>query len=176
MNRVLQSLRLNLRPCTKADVDMLLQHWTEPQVRRYLFDDRIIDHKIVEGFVAASSSSFQENNYGLWILTDKTDNQFKGVCGLYDEDETLRKPDLIFSIATLYWGQGLASESARCVLEYAFDTLSLEQIMATVDKPNTQSIKVLEKLGMSLVEERLINGNPILYYTKRPSSDRDYLP
>jgi RimJ/RimL family protein N-acetyltransferase len=36
--------------------------------------------------------------------------------------------------------------------------------MATVDKPNTASIKVLEKLGMSLLEERLINGSPILFY------------
>ncbi|RCJ39201.1 hypothetical protein A6770_12230 [Nostoc minutum NIES-26] len=166
MNLVLQSLRLNLQPCTEADIDVLLKHWIEPKVRRYLFDDRIIDYETVEGFVSASCSSFQKNGYGLWILVDKTDGKFKGVCGLYDDRETLKKPDLIFSIATTYCGQGLATESARCVLEYGFDTLGLEQIMATVDKPNTESIKVLEKLEMSLLEERLINGNPILDYGK----------
>ncbi len=45
-----------------------------------------------------------------------------------------------------------------------FDKLELQQVMATVDKPNTESVRVLEKLGMSLLEERLINGSPILFY------------
>lgn len=161
MNRVLQSLRLELRPCTGADVDLLLKHWTEPLVRRYLFDGRIIEREIVAGFVASSSASFQRYGYGLWVLSG-TDGEFNGVCGLCD---ALEKRDLVFSIAPPYWGRGLATESTRCVLQYAFDTLGLQQIMATVDKPNTESVRVLEKLGMSLLEERLIDRNPILYYS-----------
>lgn len=165
MNQVLQSLRLDLRSCTGADVDLLLKHWTEPMVRRYLFDDRIIDREIGERIVASSSASFQRYGYGLWVLIG-TEGEFQGVCVLCDEtlNETLEKPELLYSIAPPYWGRGLATESARCVLQYAFDALRLQQIMATVDKPNIESVRVLEKLGMSLLEERLINGNPILYY------------
>nr|MBA3323388.1 hypothetical protein [Pyrinomonadaceae bacterium] len=36
--------------------------------------------------------------------------------------------------------------------------------MATADKPHVISGGVLEKLGMTLQEERLVNGNPLLYY------------
>lgn len=160
MNWVLQSLRLELQPCTDADIDLLLDHWTQPSVRRYLFDDRITDWETVAGFVAASQASFQKYNYGLWVLIG-TENQFQGVCGFCDP---LEKCDLIFSIAPLYWGQGLATESAQCVRQYAFDTLKFPQITSTVDQPNKASIKVLEKLGMSLVKEALNNNNPILYY------------
>jgi RimJ/RimL family protein N-acetyltransferase len=38
-------------------------------------------------------------------------------------------------------------------------------VVATVDKPNVASIRVLEKLRMSMTGEKLINGNPILYYS-----------
>lgn len=165
MNQVLQSLRLNFRLCTDADVDLLLSHWTQPMVRRYLFDDRIIDRQTVEQFVTSSSTSFAKYGYGLWILTNKTDGEFQGVCGLYLFDETQQKPDLVYSIATPYWGQGLATQSARCVLEYAFEAIKLPQIIATVDKPNIESVRVLEKLGMSLLQEQIINENPILRYS-----------
>lgn len=136
-------------------------------VRRYLFDDRITDRETVAGFVAASQASFQKYNYGLWLLIGN--QQFQGVCGFCESP--LEKCDLIFSIAPPYWGQGLATESAGCVRQYAFDTLGFQQITSTVDQPNKTSIRVLEKLGMSVVKEELNNNNPMLYYAL---TARDY--
>lgn len=161
MNPALQSLRLDLRPCTAADVDLLLRHWTEPSVRRFLFDDRVVERETVAGFVAASSASFEKDGYGLWLLNGRADGEFRGVCGLC---ETVVKPDLLFSIAPPYWGRGLAAEAARRVLQYAFGELGLPGVIATVDKPNKLSVRTLEMLGMTLTEERLIDGKPILYY------------
>lgn len=108
MKWVLQSLRLELRPCTDADIDLILSHWTQPMVRRYLFDDRITDRETVAGFVELSQAAFQKYGYGLWVLIG-TDQQFQGVCGFCDPLEC----DLLISIAPLYWGQGLATESAQ---------------------------------------------------------------
>ena len=161
MNRVLRSSRLELRPCAEADTELLLTHWIEPAVRRYMFDDRVVDGETVRQFIAASAASFQRSGYGLWVLISKADGGFRGVCGLC---ETIMKPDLLFSVEPPYWGQGLATEGSQCVLRYAFDVLGLRRVTATVDKPNTESVRVLEKLGMSLTEVRLINGNPILCY------------
>lgn len=158
----LQSARLLLEPCDSTDVSLLHQHWTEPLVRRYLFDNRVIDVETVSGFVAASCASFTQRQYGLWVLRGQKDHQFRGVCGLYDGD--YEDPELLFSIATSYWQQGFATESAQCVLHYAFKTLGLKRVVATVDPPNVESITVLEKLGMTLVEEQVIHGSPILFY------------
>lgn len=163
----LQSARLLLQPCDGADVDLLHQHWTEPGVRRYLFDNRAIDIETVSRFVATSCASFSKYNYGLWLLRGSDDHQFRGVCGLYDGE--YEDPEILFSIATPYWQQGLATESAQCVLHYAFNALRLKRVVATVDPPNIESIKVLEKLGMVFVEEQVIQGNPILFYEQRCS-------
>ncbi len=168
MKWVLQSLRLELRPCTEADIDLLLNHWTQPMVRRYLFDDRITERETVAGFVELSQASFQKYGYGLWVVVG-TDKQFQGVCGFCESP--LKKCDLIFSIAPPYWRRGIATQSAQCVLKYAFDTLGFQQITSTVDQPNSASIRVLEKLGMSLIKEQLINGNLILHYAL---TARDY--
>jgi hypothetical protein len=56
---MLSSSRLNFRPCTDADVDLLLEHWTEAMVRRYLFDDRITDRETVARFMELNSALFQ---------------------------------------------------------------------------------------------------------------------
>src|SRR5262245_30630200 len=162
MTQELQTLRLTLRPCTTTDVEVLLRHWTQPLVRRYLFDDQIADRETIEALVANSCASFEKLGFGLWTVTGKDDGEFRGVCGFADSGG---RADLLFSIEPNHWGQGLATEAAQCVLRYGFESLRLPGVMATVDEPNTVSIRLLEKLGMSLEEERLRKGNLLFVYS-----------
>jgi RimJ/RimL family protein N-acetyltransferase len=46
-----------------------------------------------------------------------------------------------------YWGQGLAVETGRCIVEHAFRTLGAEQLVAAHHPANIGSGRVLEKLG-----------------------------
>jgi len=46
------------------------------------------------------------------------------------------------------WGQGLATEGARAVVIYAFETLRLPSLVAFTVPQNDRSIHVMEKLGM----------------------------
>jgi [ribosomal protein S5]-alanine N-acetyltransferase len=161
MSTALESTRLRLRPCAAADVVRLVEHWSQPSVRRFLFDDQITNADEVAGFIEQSERNFAELGFGLWTLTDKADERFCGVCGFLAKEGT---PDLLFSIEPAHWGKGLATEAARSVIKYAFDKLGVPQIIASVDQPNTVSIVVLEKLGMQRTEEKLTHGNPILSY------------
>lgn len=132
-------------------------------VRRYLLDDRILDVAEVAEFVATSERDFAQFNFGLWALSDKTDLSFRGVCGFLAKDG---KPDLLYSIEPLYWGQRLATESAQRVLAYAFHTLQLSEVVASTDRPNRGSIAVLEKLGMRrVIEEPAASDHLLLSYT-----------
>lgn len=163
MQKVLHTSRLTLHPCDEADIELLHRHWTEPDVRRYLWDGRIINRETVREFVNSSLESSQKYDYGLWVLLSKPEGAFRGVCGL--RDGSLEWPELLYSVTPKHWGAGLATESSRCVLQHAFKELRLRCVVATVDKPNVASIRVLEKLGLHLTGEKLIHGNPILYYT-----------
>jgi len=56
------------------------------------------------------------------------------------------------------WGRGYATEAARTLLRYGFDTLGLEKIVAIVKPDNAASIKVVEKIGLKY--KRDITGLP----------------
>ncbi|MFM7423726.1 MAG: GNAT family N-acetyltransferase [Elainella sp.] len=142
---MLQSARLTFRPCADADLAILLAHWGDSQVRRFLFDDRQVEPDQVETFIRTSEALFQAHQYGLWFLADRTAHQFCGVCGLWQGE--LDQPELLVSIVPVKWGQGLGTEAGQTVLHYGFEQCRLPEVVATVDPPNRASIRMLEKLG-----------------------------
>lgn len=73
--------------------------------------------------------------------------------------------ELTYTIKPAYWGQGLATEAARAVLKWGFETLSLRQIVAVTSPTNRASQRVLEKLGMVYTKSIDYNYTEGLYYT-----------
>ena len=54
-----------------------------------------------------------------------------------------------YAIATEHWGKGLMPEAARAVIGWAFTERGLAKVHAWTDASNTQSQRVMEKLGMT---------------------------
>lgn len=67
------------------------------------------------------------------------------------------------------WGEGYATESAKAVLEYGFNTLDIEEIIGRAAADNFASIRVLEKLNMKFWKKDNCNGikNSHYYRIKR---------
>ncbi len=59
-------------------------------------------------------------------------------------------------------GPGYATEAARSLLQWAFNTLDVNPVQAETDTRNTASARVLEKLGFvregKLREDCIVNG------------------
>lgn len=70
-----------------------------------------------------------------------------GVVGLHIEAAHARA-ELGFWIGVPYWGRGYATEAARAVVKYAFETRKLHRIYASHFRDNLASKRVLLKLGM----------------------------
>ena len=58
------------------------------------------------------------------------------------------RAELGYWIGVPYWGSGIASEAAREVVRYGFETLGLHRIYANCFVGNDASVKILKKLGM----------------------------
>jgi RimJ/RimL family protein N-acetyltransferase len=69
-------------------------------------------------------------------------------------------------------GQGLATEAAGAVLEYAFSVLGVAEVVAYTNPDNAASRRVIEKLGMRLRGEgRSRDGQPaVIYVAARPAA------
>jgi 3-dehydroquinate dehydratase/shikimate dehydrogenase len=51
-------------------------------------------------------------------------------------------------LAHRHWGKGLATEGARAVVRYGFETIKLKEIVAITVPTNVRSRHVMEKIGM----------------------------
>ena len=67
-----------------------------------------------------------------------------------------------------YWNCGYASEAAMAVLYFAKNHLCLKQVIAHCDWRNVASARVMEKLGM-----RIIDQNGTRTYLKRNETARE---
>ena len=83
----LQTSRLSLRPVLPRDTAMLHQLWTDPAVRRFLWDDAVIPVTTAAAVTSASANDFAARHYGLWSLCTPaaTSRTLAGFCGLRSE-------------------------------------------------------------------------------------------
>lgn len=90
-----------------------------------------------------------DRNFGYsFAITLRETGELCGAVGLHP-DPVHPRAELGYWIGVPYWGRGYATEAARAVLAFGFDTLKLHSIWANHFKENTASGRVLRKLGMS---------------------------
>ncbi len=57
---------------------------------------------------------------------------------------------LFWALGTRYRQQGYATEAAQALVTYAFETLSMERLIATTEFDNRASMAVMQRLGMTI--------------------------
>ena len=57
-----------------------------------------------------------------------------------------------YLVAKSFWGRGLATEAAQSILNYGFEELNLERLVAIAHPANVPSRRVMEKLGNEVRE------------------------
>lgn len=170
MERQLETVRLCLRPFAANDLNDLHRLWTNPNVRRYLWDDLTITRAQAEAEIVKSTESFNNRGFGFWSLFFKENNaDLIGFCGLR-VFETPDEIEILYGIHPSHWGKGLATEAGEAILNYGFQVCRLPKIYAGADGPNTASFRVMEKLGMTYDGLRIVNGLEAVYYSLSNSS------
>ena len=181
--RVLTTDRLSLRPAAASDQEDLLRLWTDPDVRRYLWDNRIIDLDTVEAICAASATLFAQRGIGLFVLEHLVKpGQLVGFCGLRKMQvadggmpgslSAADNIELLYGMFPKFWGSGIVTEAAREVLRYGFEECDLHSVVAATDTPNQRSVRVMQRLGMVFETRCEWHGLDTVFYVMRRD---DYL-
>lgn len=165
---VLDTARLELRPYALRDVDALHRLWTDPHVRRYLWDDTVIARETAAAVVEGSLADWAAHGYGQWAIRVPPDREVVGFVGFRSDVESPATPELLYGLHPRRWGRGLVDEAARAAVAHAFETLALPSIWAATDPPNAASIRVMERLGMRFDRRGLLNGLDTVFYTLDP--------
>ena len=147
MDHVLSTERLVLRPVTTDDHAAVLAHWTQPDVRRFLFDGAALSGVEVAETIEESIGDFAVRGFGVWLIELGSTADLIGTAGLRPLGSS--GLEIFYSLAPGAWGHGYATEAARAVVEYGLGPLGLPEVLAEVDEGNAASVAVVRRLGMT---------------------------
>jgi RimJ/RimL family protein N-acetyltransferase len=173
---VLTTERLELRPSGAADLEILHALWTEPRVRRFLFDGRSIDAEEARRLVERGAATFESEGWGVWLVRERCSGAALGFVGLMRPENAADAPTLpedpprfVVGMTEARCGEGLALEASERVLRHAFGDLGVEAIRADVDAPNAASIRLLNRLGFRFEARRRAKARLLREYRLRHS-------
>lgn len=145
----LETERLILRDFVAEDWQAVLAYQVDPlYLRYYPWTERTAED--AQSFVRMFCEWQTERprtRFQLAVVTRKG-GELIGNCGVRINDVTLGEGNIGYEIDSHYWGQGLATEAARAMVDYGFRELGLHRIWAVTIADNLGSKRVLEKLGM----------------------------
>ncbi len=153
--------RLRLSPFTDDDLDLALEMWTDPEVVKYICD--VMTEEEIRQDMSNVTKRGGNGGIGLWCIADRRTGEKLG--DSYLLPMPIDKDDIDFSLVVMgqmpdadieigyflkrsAWGRGYATEVCKRLLQFAFQEVSLNEVVASIDENNVASKKVLEKSGM----------------------------
>jgi ribosomal-protein-alanine N-acetyltransferase len=94
---------------------------------------------------------FAKHGFGFWAVQAPGVADFIGFVGLAIPTFQARFTpcvEIAWRLAYDYWGRGYSSEAAAAVVEFAFGTLGLDEIVSFTVPGNLRSRRVMGRLGM----------------------------
>jgi len=152
----LETPRLLLRPLISKDVDWLTLLFTDPEVNRFLQDGACAPEQARRTAEAVVSVDMMRCQFGCWAIRDKDTGAVHGWTELSKLRPWSGPSDeiaLSYVLGRAAWGRGIATEAAGRLLQHAFEVLRLDRVMAVIMTGNTASKRVLEKLGMRVIQD-----------------------
>ena len=163
---ILETERLLLRHLTPDDLDSLYALYCDPDITRYIPDAPRNYAEARQELEWHQHGHPRHPELGLWATVHKTSGQFIGRCGLLPWSiDGVDEVEVAYTIAKAFWGQGLATEAARSIRDYAFEKLNLSRLVCLIDGENRASVRVAEKMGMAFEKACADEMGPFLLYS-----------
>ena len=146
----IETERLLLRPYRAADIDVLHDIQSRPEVVRYLYWEPRTREK-VEQVIRDSTDRIDGADSALTLaIQPRGSDTMVGDVVLMYHSEVHRQGEIGFVLHPDHQGHGYATEAARAMLRLGFDQLGLHRIVGRLEARNSASAAVLERLGMRL--------------------------
>lgn len=160
----LDTERLIIREYTGTEVEINAHH--KLSVEGFDSSDTLDDTRAWMTWTVANYRQLEKLHqppYGDYAIVLKSNREIVGSIGIVQsvvpwgvfdtQPSTLVSPEfgLFWVIDTTYQKQGYASEAARAVIKFLFNSWHVKQVVATTERDNLASQAVMRKLGMQIM-------------------------
>jgi [ribosomal protein S5]-alanine N-acetyltransferase len=144
----LQTLRLDFREFVAADADDLWRLDQDPEVIRYIGNGKPSTRAQVAARMELIPRVYRlYPGFGTWRASRRDTGAFIGWFTFKYVPETV-EVEVGYRLLRNAWGRGFATEGARELVRYGFDTVGLYRIIGLTHPDNVASQNVLQKAGL----------------------------
>ena len=148
----LHTSRLHLRRSGPEDAEAISTYRSLPEVRRHQGWDRTDPAYLSVEFAEMASRAPGDPGWVQLSVEEREGDRLVGDVGMSPAEGEPGVMKVGYTIDPAVQGRGYATEAVRALVDYAFDVLGADVVRAYADADNVASIRVAEKVGMSLME------------------------
>lgn len=142
-----------MQPFSSLEKEAFAAINADPLVCQYL--PKVLTRKESDALADRIMAHQQKHGFSLNAVFLKESDEMIGFIGLYTpafEAPFMPAVEIGWRLASGVWNKGLATEGAQEVLRYALEDLKLSKIVSFTTVTNTQSERVMQKIGLKKVE------------------------
>lgn len=146
---ILKTKRLILRTWEDRDLDPMTEINQDPLVCEFL--PEIGNITVTKNLIQRFMSHYERYGFTSYAMELKSSGELIGFAGLLIvsfEAHFTPAVEIGWRLASGHWGNGYATEAAKAIVDFAFTTLKLEEIVSFTVEKNIRSRRVMEKIGM----------------------------
>ena len=156
--------RLTIRQFQASDLDDLAPILANPEVMHFSATG-VKTRAQIKAFLDKILHQYQQEGFGLYALLKKSTQQMLGYCGLLVWlIDGKREIEIGYRLTCTHWGQGLGTEAALAIRDYAWQQLGLDRLICIIEPDNYPSIRVAQKIGMTYERATVIMDIPVGIY------------
>ncbi|HEV2695635.1 MAG TPA: GNAT family N-acetyltransferase [Verrucomicrobiae bacterium] len=163
---VCETPRLILRKFNDSDVEPLFSFLGDPEVMRFSIRGPLTWEDIQTKYLPACLKRYSRDGLGQWAVVRKSDGICVGECGIcVQEVEGKKEFEISYRMRRDCWGIGLATEAAQACRDHGFKNVGLRRLISIIEAENAASIRVAEKMGMTLEKRASFHNISVLIYS-----------
>lgn len=148
---ILHTQRLRLEPLNDSHFDGLYAINRFPEVMRYITGTPDTP-ELTQAMIERAKIKWLERGHSWWACIDRESGTMVGTgCVQHIEYNPNNPLELGWRLHPDQWGKGYASEAAREMTRFAFETLNAQLLCAVCHQENADSATVMKRLGMSFI-------------------------
>ncbi|HYJ90214.1 MAG TPA: GNAT family N-acetyltransferase [Pyrinomonadaceae bacterium] len=160
---MIETERLKMRQLIQDDLPWLIEMRTRPEVYKYLGGTRMQNPEAITKRIEFYFECYEKLGMGQCVMIWKENGERIGCSGLQPLEDT-GEIEVGYSLQPEFWRRGIGYECAMGWLDYGFNLLGLERIVAIANKENVGSWRIMEKCGMTYQGIEQHYGMPVVCY------------
>ncbi|MFP3832922.1 GNAT family N-acetyltransferase [Chryseobacterium sp. SIMBA_028] len=166
----LETERLILNGINESHVEDILKIRSNDVINQYVKRNSPKTNYDALEFILHIKRKTQEKEIVFWGISYKGYPRLIGTICLWKFSEDRKTAEVGYELLPDYHHQGIMTEALKVVLEFGFNELNLQNVLAFTDRLNTNSQLLLLKHNFVLEESETVENNPdnVIFSLKKP--------